>query len=111
MKVRDGETAIVDVAKLRLYCLDPWHPRGWPKARHFASALGFTAQDAEELRSRLLEAVRRSEDAEVEERDDFGQRYHLDVEMTGPKGTATVRSRWIVRTGESAPRLSTCYVL
>ena len=36
MIFRDGNTAIVDIAKLRLYCLDPAHPLGAHKARAFA---------------------------------------------------------------------------
>jgi hypothetical protein len=111
VKVRDGETAIADVAKLQLYCLDPKHPRGWFKARQFASHLGFEIHDAEVLQQKLLEAVQTSEEAVVGDRDEHGQRYQLDIEMEGPGGTATVRSNWIVRTTESHPRLLTCYVL
>ena len=34
-----------------------------------------------------------------------------DVEVTGPAGTATVRTSWITRTRDRAPHLATCYVL
>lgn len=111
MKVRDGETGIIDLAKLQLYCLDSRHPRGSLKARQFAARLGFSMQDAEALREKLLEALQKSNGAVLGERDEFGQRYQLDVEVTGPKGTTTVRSHWIVRTTENAPRLTTCHVL
>ena len=111
MKLRDGENAVVDIAKLRLYCLDPAHPRGAPKARQFASRFGLTASDAESLREQLLDAARKSEAAEVSQRDDHGQRYELDVEITGPDGSGAVRSTWIVRSNQSPPHLITCYVL
>ena len=54
MKLPGAERAIVDIAKLRDYCLDPHHPRGRHKARVFASALGLTQADAEILREALL---------------------------------------------------------
>jgi filamentous hemagglutinin len=79
-------------------------------ARQFAERLGFTARDAEDLREQLLKAVLKSEDAEPIERDDYGQRYVLDVEVKGPKGQATVRTTWIAREGERGPKLLTCHV-
>jgi hypothetical protein len=46
------------------------------------------------------------------EKDDFGQRYRVDFEMTGVNGnTAKVRSGWIVRSDEDFPRLATVFVL
>ncbi|MFI0608516.1 MAG: DUF6883 domain-containing protein [Anaerolineae bacterium] len=41
----------------------------------------------------------------------YGQRYVLVFEMVGLRGSAIVRSLWIVRTGEDIPRLTSCYVL
>jgi hypothetical protein len=43
--------------------------------------------------------------------DGFGSRYTLDFQLSGPKGSALVRSAWIVRTGEDFPRFTSCYVL
>ena len=111
MNIRDADNAFVDVAKLQLYCLDPRHPRGACKARQFSSRLGFTARDADILRRKLLDAMKGSEHVVPGMRDDFGQRYQLDVEVTGPKGTATVRTTWIVRDGDRGPRLATCFVV
>ena len=62
------------------------------------------------LRDALLTAARDRE-ANAMERDDYGQRYVLDFEMTTARGQAKVRSSWIVRSGEDVPRLTTCYVL
>ena len=53
-KLPNLEKAIVEVRKLREYCLIPDRPRGRRKARVFASALGLTAGDAEEVREALL---------------------------------------------------------
>ena len=110
MKLPGGDRALVDVVKLREYCLNELHPRGRHKARLFASILGVTFKDAEILRQALLRAGADGE-AELGEQDDYGQRYVVNFQMTGPSGSATVRSVWIVLKGENYPRLVTCYVL
>jgi hypothetical protein len=111
MKLRDGESAVADIAKLRLYCLSPTHPRGAAKAKHFAGGLGLSASDAESLQQQLLAAAGKSDEATVGKRDEYGQRYDLDVKITGRDSTGTVRSTWIVRADESPPRFLTCHVL
>ena len=110
MKLPNGDRAVVEIAKLRDYCLNPEHPRGKHKARVFAAALGLTADQAETLRDELLQAARTT-DASATDRDEFGQRYVLEFMMSGPAGQANVRSTWIVRTDEDFPRLTSSYVL
>ena len=110
MKLPHADDAFVDIEKLRDYCLNPLHPRGRHKARVFASALGLAAENADELREALLVAAR-MHDANPAEQDTYGQRYVLDFQMAGSKGIATVRSSWIIRTGESFPRLTSCFVI
>ena len=110
MKLPNADRAVVEIAKLRDYCLSPDHPRGRNKARVFASALGLTARHAEFLRTALSEAAVR-EDATPTDRDEFGQRFVVDFGMTGPAGTGRVRCSWIIRTNENFPRLTRCYVL
>jgi len=60
MKLPNGALAVVDIRKLRAYCLSPHHPRGRSKARVFAS-VGIREGDAEELRTALLQAARSAE--------------------------------------------------
>ncbi|MGH9791704.1 MAG: DUF6883 domain-containing protein, partial [Candidatus Acidiferrales bacterium] len=110
MKLPNPERAVVDIEKLRGYCLNPQHLRGRHKARVFAAVLGITAEKAELLRTALLEAALHRE-ATPTEQDTHGQRYVLDFELDGPSGRGMVRSCWIVRAGETFPRLTTCYVL
>ncbi len=109
-KLANPENAIVEVRKLRDYCLSSYHPRGRHKAKVFASALGLTVDDAEELRGALLFAAL-SEEATPAEEDEYGQRYVLDFEMSTETGSATVRSGWIVRSDEDFPRFTSCWVL
>ena len=110
MKLPNPERAVIDAEKLKSYCLSADHPRGRHKARVFASALGFTADHAEELREILLAAACTHEVISGEQ-DGYGQRYYLDVRVTGLAGQATVRSGWIVCRGEDFARLTSCYVL
>lgn len=111
MKLPNAEQSVVDIEKLRDYCLNPEHPRGHHKARVFQSALGLTAEDAEILRETLLEAAKSRENVELGEQDEYGQRYTLDFDMAVGAQNAMIRSAWIVRTDEDFPRLTTCYVL
>ena len=108
MKMPGGDAAIVDELKLTGYCLNPEHPRGKHKARVFAT-LGYTAENADELRAELLRAAA-GPDAQVAASDQFGDRYVLEFEIEGPQGKGIVRSTWIVRRGERAPRLTSCFV-
>ncbi len=109
MKMPGGDAAIVDLKKLTDYCLHPEHPRGKHKARVFATALGFTAENAAELRAALLTAAATA-DVQRAASDQFGERYVLEFEIIGPQGVGVVKSTWIVRRGETSPRLTSCFV-
>ena len=110
MKLPNSDRAVVDIDKLRNYCLNPNHPKGKHKARVFASALGITALDAEELQQILLRVVTTNDATPLEE-DAYGKRYRLDFVMIRDELEATIRSGWIVRSGEDFPRLTSCFVL
>ena len=110
MKMPNGAFAVVEVEKLRDYCLNPDHLRGRHKARVFAAALGLILENTEELRIALVDAARTDEAAPMDQ-DEYGQRYILDFIMHGPKASGKVRSSWIIRNGEDFPRLTSCYVL
>ena len=110
MKLPNADRAVVEIDKLTQYCLNPAHPRGRHKARVFESVLGLTAADGDPLREALLDAALR-EDAMPGEGDEHGQRYVIEFAITGPVGSATVRSAWIVRADEVFPRFVSCYVL
>jgi hypothetical protein len=106
-----GDIAI-DVTKLLDYCLSPAHPRGRHKARVFQARLGFLATDAERLRLALLEAARHHDaDFIPAATDEYGDRYILETPISGPSGSAVVRSAWIVLVGQRVLRLVTCYVV
>ena len=110
MKLPGSEHAVVDIAKLRDYCLNPSHPRGRHKARIFAATLGLAQADAEFLRQELLRAAREANAIEGDA-DDYGKRYMVDFELALNDRRAALRSAWIVRRGEEFPRLASCFVL
>ncbi len=110
MKLPGAALAIVDIEKLRDYCLSESHPRGKHKARVFESALGLTANDATELREAILSAIL-TEEAIAGERDEHGQRYFVDFSMKRQIKDAVIHTAWIIRRDEDRPRLTSCYVL
>lgn len=85
MFLPENDKAIVDIAKLRDYCLNPGHPFGKHKAKVFASALGFTAKDAGRLRQMLLNAALLDQ-AVMKEKDQHGQR----LDCTDKRNFATL---------------------
>jgi hypothetical protein len=109
MKLPNGALAVVDIRKLRAYCLSPHHPRGRSKARVFAS-VGIREGDAEELRTALLQAARSAE-AQLGRSDAYGRRYAVDFELDRVGRIVKIRSTWIVLTGQDLPRMTSCYVL
>ena len=110
MKLPNADTAVVDIAKLRDYCLNPNHPVGKHKARVFNSALGLAAGDAEYLCDAILEAALIL-DVALGVQDEYGWWFTLDLMLVTDAGQATVRTGWIIRTEEDCPRLTTAYVL
>ncbi|MEP0919012.1 hypothetical protein NC981_19445 [Leptolyngbya sp. DQ-M1] len=110
MLIPNSENAIVDIRKLRDYCLNLEHDDGKHKARLFSSILEMTADDAEELRQILLEVVKVQE-AQLGRQDEFGQRYTLDFTIEWQNRSATLRSGWIIEQGSEIPKLTTCYPL
>jgi hypothetical protein len=104
------DRAILDIRKIEDYCLNPAHPRGRHKARVFGSALGIQRADASWLREALLEGVYKAEAMELAA-DMLGTRWCVDVLVTRQEKRVVVRTIWIMRTEENAPRFVTCWVL
>ena len=85
MIIPNAERAVVDVRKLRDYCLNSTHDEGKHKARLFESMLGMTASDAEELRRILLEVIKTHE-VQLGRRDDTGNVISLTLRLNGGRG-------------------------
>jgi hypothetical protein len=103
------ERAVVDIAKLLDYCLNPAHPEGKHKSRVFRSALGFTSNDAEQLRRMISDAILINEAVE-QPASEYGRRFVVDFQVAGLRGQVTIRSTWLVRNDEDFPRLTSCFI-
>lgn len=110
MLLPHAERAELEVRKLRDYCLNPEHWEGKHKARLFAAALGIMIDDAPDLRAVLLEMILKH-DAQLDLRDEYGQRYTVDFLLEWRGKRAMIRSGWIIEHESDSPRLTTCYPL
>ena|ERR1700704_3555120 len=109
MKLPHADQAVVDIAKLRDYSLNPLHPEGKHKARVFAAALGFSQSDAEKLRGMIIAAISTKE-ATTGATDEHGARYSVDFSTQGLRGMVAIRTAWIIDRSETLPRMVSCYV-
>ncbi len=110
MLIPNAANAVVDIRKLRDYCLNPNHDNGKHKARLFSSILGMTVDDADDLRQILLEVIT-TQESQLQRRDEFGQRYTLDFTIEWQDKSAVLRSGWIIEQDSEIPKLTTCYPL
>ncbi|MBI5891020.1 MAG: hypothetical protein HZB47_10110 [Nitrosomonadales bacterium] len=111
MKLPNGGSAVVDIEKLRGYCLSAQHPEGRHKARVFLATLGMSVTDADKLRELLLSAAESNDKVSMTGADEYGSRYTMDAHVVWGSRGAIVRSAWIIKIGEDFPRLVSCYVL
>ena len=104
------DKAEINPKKLTDYALNPDHPVGGNKARVFKSALGYDKNNAGELIEQIYSKLPESE-AVMGKLDQYGQRYTVDMSITGVNGnTATVRTGWIIKTECEIPSLTTLYI-
>jgi hypothetical protein len=104
-----GDAALIDFRKLTDYVLNPQHRLGAHKARVFRAALGLTADNAGELDVALRRAAAQGE-AILDREDAYGAHYHIDFSMAYDGRESVVRSLWIIRPDEDAPRLVSAFV-
>ena len=109
-RLPNSDQAILDIRKIEDYCLSPAHPRGRHKARVFREALGLSQSDARWLRDKLLIGLRKGEAVELAG-DNLGSRWRVDVRLARQGKSVVIRTVWIMRSGEQAPRFVTCWVL
>lgn len=110
MKIPNGIRADFGT-KIEEYVLNPWHREGRHKARVFESVLGITTTNKHILIEGLRKAIEGSDDAEFHGHNGHGDVYVLRFPLATERGSATVLSVWIVRSGEDFPRLVSCYIL
>jgi hypothetical protein len=106
---RNASAAVIEPAKLTLYCLNPDNERGRDKARVFKAALGFELSNYLDLVVAIRQAILVCE-ALFLVRTKHGELWQVDMPVAGPTGTAIVRTGWIYEAGSDVPRLTTAYV-
>jgi hypothetical protein len=109
MKMPNGENALVGDEKLLHYLLNPLHPVGGAHATLFDRLLGINRTCADVLRHALLRAAVQ-EEATAGKPSAFGQKFEIRFSLSGPRGSYTVLSVWMIRTGATAPELVTAYI-
>ncbi len=109
MKLPNGQDAIVDDEKLTGYALNPLHREGAKHAELFKMLLGIERHNFQVLRDALLEAAKSGE-ATSGRRSPFGDKYEIRFPMTAGDRTFTILSVWMIRVGETTPRLVTTYI-
>ncbi|WP_017316761.1 DUF6883 domain-containing protein [Mastigocladopsis repens] len=111
MKLGDIVSCIViDPRKLTNYALNTDNPVGADKAVMFQRDLGFTIDNyqllLEQISTQALDA-----EAILGRADEHGQRYTVDLDITGTQGQRSiVRTGWIVEPNSDSARLVTLYV-
>lgn len=111
MKLGDIVSRIViDKRKLTDYALNTDNPVGADKAVMFQRDLGFTLDNyqllLEQISTQALDA-----EAILGRADQHGQRYTVDLDITGAQGQREiVRTGWIVEPDSDEARLVTLYV-
>lgn len=108
MQIPGAERALVDPFKVLNYLLSFDHPVGRHKAVFFAT-LGYHRANWHEFAMQLQQHALRDSVALTEETP-FGDKYVIARMTTGPNGhSAIIVTVWIVRHGETFPRLVTAY--
>src|SRR5262249_26359073 len=109
MKLPNGQNAIVEERKLTEYVLNMNHPAGMHHAVLFRDLLGITAADWTVLRDALLAAAQ-TEDVTLGQASPPGEKWEMRFSLTGPAGSKIVLAVWLIETGQTQPRLITCFV-
>jgi hypothetical protein len=112
VKLREiAQQILIDPRKLTEYALNFDNPIGADKAIMFQRHLGFTKENHQILLEQIKSKVMDS-DATLGIFDEHGQRYQVDLEITGIElgQNETVRTGWIIRPNENVARLITLYV-
>lgn len=99
----------IDIKKLSEYCLNAEHPVGKHKARVFHASLGIVKRDATLLKQEIEKQIQNA-DLIKEFEDEYGVRYSAVVSVDIYDKTATIKTIWIVRSGQNVAELVTCFI-
>src|SRR6056297_1717351 len=99
-----------DSRKIRDYALNQLHPICKHKVRVFLSKLGITREDAEILKSIIIDEMKHAE-IEWTRKDQYGERFKTDLMVRIDNREERVRTIWIIEEESKVPELITYYVI
>lgn len=108
MKLPNGQFVIVPMEKLTGYCLNPNHASGKHKAKVFASALGITVENADDLRTLIVRAAIAGEVIQ-QGSTEFGQLYKVDWTVPDQE-SIVLRTLWEITVEQPNPRLVSAFI-
>lgn len=108
VKLPNGSRAVIPMEKLSGYCLNPEHPSGKHKARVFASALGITAENAEDLQELVERAAVKGEVVQ-QTSTKFGQLWKVDWSIPS-YDQIILRTLWETTSFSPDPRLISAFI-
>jgi hypothetical protein len=108
--IPNADNAVLDIRKLRDYCLDTHHDLGGHKARVFRSVLSIDRSDADWLREEILRAIANA-DARQTKQNAYGDHYAAKITVTRQNRTAVINTTWIIRHNEDFPRFTSAWVI
>ncbi|MGC1306958.1 MAG: DUF6883 domain-containing protein [Phormidesmis sp.] len=107
-KLPNGSRAVISIEKLLGYCLNPEHPSGKHKAKVFASALGITSKNVEDLRELIVRAAIEGEVAQ-QTSTQFGQLWKVDWAVPS-YDQIILRTLWETTSASPLPRLISAFI-
>jgi hypothetical protein len=108
MRLPNGDHAFIAPSKLAGYLLSGTHPAGQSKAKFFR-AVGFDETTLAVLQEGLLSIAKECEVTQMSS-SPHGMKYIIDGALSTPVGhVASIRTIWIIDTGQETPRFVTAY--
>ncbi|WP_410813769.1 WXG100 family type VII secretion target [Micromonospora sp. 067-2] len=96
----------IDSRKITAYAMNPEHPVGKNKYHVINAATGFGPDDAAAIEQQIRDGVQRGTPI-LGKADQYGQRWSVDLPLTGPTGTIIIRTAWMLEESASVPRMLT----
>jgi hypothetical protein len=108
MRLPNGDHAFIAPSKLAGYLLSGTHPAGQSKAKFFRAA-GFDETTLPVLQTGLL-SIAKEREVTQESSSPHGMKYIIDGPLSTSAGRAvSIRTIWIIDTGQDTPRFVTAY--
>ena len=108
MKLPNGRSAVIPIAKITGYLLSESHAVGRAKARFFLG-VGYRIEEPEALENDLASIAANEQVSDVVETG-HGTKYIVNSVAKTPSGAdIRLRTVWIIETGEETPRFVTAY--